>query len=237
MAPHAASVLVLALLGLAATGAARSGRVGVDARWLAALLVAGTASFIGPLDRLGEDRSLSVHVVQHMLLFSALPVLALRALAPQGQLPRVTGARAIALLATGVLVVWLAHTPPVMDASVEQPAFNDVTHVVLLVAGLAMAWPLMAADALRGMVAVAYVAVAEVAVGVLGMWLAWYPTVVYDAYAALDPLWGLDVKTDQSLAGALLLVVEEPFLAVEVVVLLMAALRTDDEDEDDQDSP
>ena len=236
MVPHGASLVALALLGGGVATAARQGLLAVDRRWLAVLVLLGAASFAGPLDRLGEERSLSVHVVQHMLLFSALPVLVLRALAPRRWIPRVTGARAAWLLGAGVLVVWLAHTPPVMDASVERPAVNDASHIVLLAAGLAMAWPLMAAVPLGGMAAVAYVAVAEVAVGVLGMWLTWYQTVVYDAYATLEPLWGLDVKTDQSLAGALLLVVEEPFLAVEVVVLLMAVMRDDDED-DDQGSP
>jgi cytochrome c oxidase assembly factor CtaG len=231
VAPHLFSI---GLAGVA-TGLAgwTAGRANTDGRlvrpgWLVAAVAVLLMSLAGPLDRLGEERSLAVHVTQHMLLFSAVPALFLVAAQPALSAGKeMSLARALALVAGGAVVIWALHAPPVMNATVRSPELNDATHVVLLAAGFALAWPLASPSRLRGMSAVAYLAVAELLIGVLGIWLLWIPDLVYAAYADAVPLFGWSAKTDQSVAGALLLVAEEPILAVEVAILFIAALQDD----------
>lgn len=199
---------------------------------LTVLLVA----LVGPLDWAGERRLMVLHMLQHILVMSVAPALLLAGLPAAwvdgreqgwGRLGRHRGAQ-VGALATGVLLIWTLHVPAVLNAGLRAPAVHDGQHLVLLGAGLLVTWPLIGPARLRGLRAVAYVAVAELAVGALGMWLAWYPQVVY-AYEQFPRLWDLSASTDQSLAGALLLVLAEPFLVIEVAVLVIGALGDDDE--------
>ena len=54
----------------------------------------------------------------------------------------------------------------------------------------------------------------------------------YDSYVQA-PRWDISAKTDQSLAGAILLVVEEPLLAAEVAILFIRALADHEPDDED----
>jgi cytochrome c oxidase assembly factor CtaG len=187
----------------------------------------------GPLDRLGEERLMSAHMVQHLLLMSAVPALLFAAM-PLGMLPQVVHRRrerdlpawtSAACVALAVGTIWILHVPAVLDPALNRPVLHDLQHLLLVAAGVLLAWPLTLTGPLAGMGAVAYVVVAEIGIGVLGIWLAWYPEVVYPTYADAPRTWGLSAGTDQSLAGALLLVVEEPFLAVEFAIVFLRALR------------
>lgn len=221
-------------------GSATGRRLGLFIAGLLTLLVAAA----GPLDWLGEKRLMSAHMLQHILVMSVAPALLVGGCPPVllERLARLLGdpgrrgpTTAVCLLA-GVGGVWTLHSPPVLDAGLASPTLHDAQHLVLFVAGLLVVWPLMAPGRLRGMAAVAYLAVAELGIGVLGLWLAWYPEVVYAVYGHAPRLWGLSAETDQALAGALLLVLGEPFLAIEVAVLFMRALGDpDDESGRDQE--
>ncbi len=219
----------------------------IEVRWRHAAMFAGglavlVFALLGPLDWVGERRLMSGHMVQHLLIFSAAPALVLIGIPRVGWPPVVLNAPAAGVARTavlcaigGVAAVWLLHVPAVLEAGLRRPALNDLQHVPLLLAGLALAWPLAGPRPVGGLSAVAYLAIVELGVGVLGIWLAWFPEVVYDSYVQVPRLWDLNAKTDQSLAGAILLVVAEPFLAVEVAILFIRALN--DHDEEDEDDP
>jgi putative membrane protein len=232
--PHSSSLAVLLGAGAGGAWALRTvvRRSLLRPWWGLAGVAVLVLSLAGPLDRLGEERSIAAHVVQHLLLISAAPALVLVAARPA--LRRVPGppspSLAAGLLVGSCAVVWLVHLPFAMDATVRAPLLNDGSHLVLLLAGLALSWPLAAPQPLPGLSAVAYLGVAELLIGALGLLLTWYQGPLYDAYAAAVPLFGMDRATDQALAGALLLVIEEPFLAVEVAVLFIAALDDGDDD-------
>ena len=205
-----------------------------------ALFVAGVVvlvvALIGPLDWLGERRLMAAHMVQHILLISVVPALLIlgfpstgRSLRGRVARPSPSWAAPTALLVGGVVGILALHAPPVLDAGLRYRALNDLQHLPLLVAGLAIAWPLVGSRRLRGLGAVAYLGVAELGIGILGVWLTWYPHVVYATYEQLPRLWGLSARTDQAVAGAILLVAEEPFLAVEVAVLFIRALQESEE--------
>jgi cytochrome c oxidase assembly factor CtaG len=76
---------------------------------------------------------------------------------------------------------------------------------------------------------VLYLVAAEVLVGLLGIAIAWSPSVLYDGFAPGDRLWGLSPADDQAVAGAILLVVEEPVLLAELAVLFIRALNASEE--------
>jgi cytochrome c oxidase assembly factor CtaG len=111
-----------------------------------------------------------------------------------------------------------------LDPALSRPALHDLQHLLLVGAGVLIAWPLTASGPLAGMGAVAYVVAAEIGLGALGIWLAWYPEVVYATYAEAPSMWGLSAEADQPVAGAILLIVEEPFLVVEFAVIFIRAL-------------
>ena len=251
---HPASLVVAAALAVAAWAYARwwrrlrAARGHAEVRWrhvtfFGAGLAILAIALLGPLDWLGERRLMAAHMVQHLLIVSVAPALLLIG-APQVGWPGFFlgasshGLARIAVLCAilGVAVVWLLHVPVVLDAGLRSPALNDLQHAPLLAAGLALAWPLAGPKPVVGLSAVAYLAVVELGVGVLGIWLAWFPEVVYERYLQVPRLWGLDAKSDQSLAGAILLVVGEPFLAVEVAILFMRALDDEDEDEGEDEA-
>ena len=250
---HPASILVAAALGIAAWtyacwwrrlravhGAAEVRRR--HATMFGAGLAVLALAQLGPLDWVAERRLMAGHMVQHLLVVSLAPALLLVGVPRVGwprpvlDAPAAAVARSAVFCAIGgVAVVWLLHVPPVLDAGLRRPALNDLQHAPLLLAGLALAWPLAGPRPVAGLPAVAYLAAVSLLVGVLGVWLTWFPDVVYAGYLEVPRLWGLDAKTDQSLAGAILLVVEEPFIAVEVAILFIRALQ-DPADEDDDGS-
>jgi cytochrome c oxidase assembly factor CtaG len=200
-------------------------------------LVVLAIALLGPLDWLGERRLLAGHMVAHLLIVSVAPALLLigmpRVAWPAAVMNVGPGPTAAACAVGAVGAVWLLHVPALLDSGLRNPWFNDLQHVGLLLAGLALAWPLAGPRPVAGLAAVAYLVVIELGVGVLGIWLTWFPTVVYDSYLEVPRLWIASAKTDQSVAGAILLVVAEPFVAVEVAILFIRALNDADDDPDD----
>lgn len=199
-----------------------SGRIPLDAAQTAA--VAGTAAAV--LVRV--DGSVSLHVVQHIVLMTASPPLLLRAF------PRLTAGTAFragpatALIVGGVLLVYAVHVPALFNADVKSLLIGVPAHLALLSAGCLMALPFSGERCVAGMGAVLLLTAAEFGVGVLGMWLTWFPHVVYELPPGQNPAFGLDPSSDQSLSGALILVLAEPILAVELLVLFFRALREDE---------
>ncbi|MDX8153309.1 cytochrome c oxidase assembly protein [Patulibacter brassicae] len=239
--------LVPVALAATASGGALlrlAGRPGWTSRQRASLAGALALTVVvlaGPLEWLGEERLMSAHMVQHLLAFSAIPALLLAG-TPRDVLLRVeqhpawrwiarpSGAAIAA--AIGVVVIWGAHVPPVLDGALERPPLTDLGHLALIAVGVVWLWPIVGPSRLRGFRALGYLAVTDLLIGVLGIWLAWYPSLVYDTYQAVPPTLGIDAENDQALAGGILLVVAEPFLAIEVVRLFLRALSDSDEDEE-----
>ena len=199
------------------------------AAWIATVVVFLVA-MVGPLDWLGERRLMAAHMMQHLLLFSAVPGLIVFAWPAIGRRITVSATGAAGCLLAGVGMIWLLHLPPVLEPGLSNPWFHEGQHLVLVAAGLLVVLPLTAAGAALGFGAAFYLVAAELSIGALGVWLAWSPDLIYSAYVDAPRTWGLSVETDQALAGALLLVVEEPFLAIEFAAVFIAALGSQDAD-------
>lgn len=232
---HPSSALVVLMVAGASWVWARW-RVGADRRrrlraaaWIASVFLFLVA-MVGPLDWLGERRLISAHMVQHLLLFSAVPGLIVFAWPAIGSRVKVSATGAAGCLMAGVGTIWLLHLPAVLEAGLSSPWLHELQHVMLVAAGLLLVLPLTSAGSALGFAAAFYLVAAELAIGALGVLLAWSPELLYSTYADAPRTWGLSVETDQALAGALLLVVEEPFLAVEFAAVFIAALGSQDAD-------
>lgn len=232
----AASVLYLRRWRRARAAGGPDGRRRWLGLWMAGMLLLAV-TLMGPLDRLAETRLMSAHMLEHVLLLSAVPALLLPALGGQvrGLAARRPGLSRAAVAAGCLVVVvvafWVLHAPPVLEAGIRTPALGDLQHLVLLGAGLLLSWPLLGPDRVTGMPAVAFVVAAEVGIGVVGVFLAWYPEVIYPFYETAPRTLGLSAQDDQAAAGALLLVVEEPFLAVEFAVVFIGGVLSQTGDE------
>ena len=227
--------------GHAARGAG-AGHALAFAGGVAALVLA----LASPLDGLGEDYLFSAHMLQHVLLGDVAPVLLLLSLSRVLLRPvtrRLMGVeRALGPLASPVtgLVLWLAlmylwHVPALYEAAIEHPVVHLVEHASFFTAGVAVWWPLIQPLPMRrrltGLWTVAYIGCAKFGLAALGLYLTWSGNLLYDHYAGLPRIWGLDPIEDQNAGGAIMMV-EQSLTFVIALVALFAGMLSQSEAED-----
>jgi putative membrane protein len=176
------------------------------------------------LDRF-DDRMLSVHMVQHMLLLLVAPafllggrpvILILSALAPER---RPAAARALArsrrltaplpVLGAFTGVVVLTHLPGFYDATLRDPAVHDLEHALYLTAGLLLLAPLLDGDPaprhrLGGLGRLGYVMASMIPMALVGAYLNRHTGVVYAPYDPAARTLGISAVDDQAQAGAVM---------------------------------
>jgi cytochrome c oxidase assembly factor CtaG len=218
-----------------------------------------TASFMGGLVCLlvalqsGIDtfaqQTLSVHMVQHMLLLLIVPllllgghpvILLLRALRPSHRrrlLVLLQVARPLthplSCLAVFYVVLLATHLPAFYDATLRHPALHDLEHVLYLLAGLLMWWPLVDADPvpahrLGGLARLAYAIATMPPMALIGAWLDRHQTLVYAAYAAPARSLHISALTDQANAGAIMWVAGNTLMATAGLWVAVSALRAEE---------
>jgi putative membrane protein len=242
----AGAVLALALYGAAVTRLLRARRrwaVGNTCAFVCGVLAVVVALQSG-LDSY-DDRLLSAHMLQHVLLLLVAPlfllagrplVLALRVLSParratlMGLLARLhplrSAALCLALFSAGVLAV---HVPVFFDAAVRHPALHYVEHALLVALGLLLWWPLIGADPvprhrLGGLGRVFYLIASMPAMALIGAYLNRAPAVVYNVYARPAHALGISAVADQQQAGALMWVGGSTFVIAVGLWLAMSAM-------------
>ncbi|HET8977203.1 MAG TPA: cytochrome c oxidase assembly protein [Solirubrobacteraceae bacterium] len=207
---------------------------------LVAVLVA-LQSGIGAYD----DRLLSDHMVQHLLLLELAPLLLLAGrpvtLAVRGG-PR--GSRAAlarrfaalsALMRPAVclglfaLVVLATHIPAVYDATLTNNTLHEAEHVLYLVAGLLMWWPMLDADPdvshrLGGLGRLIYINAAMLPMTLIGVFLYRDPSLFYPGYAAPARALGVSAVADQQQAGIIMWVLGSFVMVVAGLWQIMTAL-------------
>ncbi|HEY0517486.1 MAG TPA: cytochrome c oxidase assembly protein [Solirubrobacteraceae bacterium] len=208
----------------AARRRARAWPVRRSAAFLAGLLALAVALMSG-IDSYAE-RLLSVHMVQHLLLMLAAPVLLLAgapvrlALASAPARPR----RALVALLRGrpgqtlarpavtfvpfAAVVCLTHLTGSFELTLEQPVLHQLEHAAYFWTALAFLAPLMAVDPLPhppGAVArFSWALAAMTAMALPGALLAFSRSVRYPHYIATARALGRSALEDQQLAGAIM---------------------------------
>lgn len=180
-----------------------------------------------------DDRLLSVHMVQHLILLEVAPVLllcgrpvqlALRTLPPVERrslgraLVRVRRfATPAACLAVFTAVVLGTHVPGFFDATVTHQAVHDAEHLVYLLAGMVMWWPLFGDPApsqrLGGIAALIYVTLSMLPMTLIGAYLNRDQSLFYSAYAIPTRELGVSAVLDQQQAGAIMWVAGTTIMA------------------------
>lgn len=171
-----------------------------------------------PVHALAE-RLLSVHMVQHVVL--SLVVAPLLILGTPGWLLRrllvhprpVFAVAKVATRPLPALLVfngWVAayHVPLVLDASIRSDAVHFAAHVVWLVAGLLMWWPVLSPlpelPHMSYLLRLGYLFAQSVVPTVPASFLTFSEGPLYATYANAPTLWGVSAVSDQQVAGLLM---------------------------------
>jgi putative membrane protein len=195
-------------------------------------------ALLSPIDGLGEERLFSVHMAQHLLLTDVAPILLLLGLSRTIMRPLVRRARpveqALGPLAHPVtaLVVMLVvvcgwHVAAAYELALEHSWAHQLEHLTFLTVGIAFWWyviePVPPRHRLEGMAMLAYVAGAKLALGGLGIVLAFSTTALYDTYVEAPRTWGLTAVEDLNVGG-LVMMLEQSIVLVVFFAIVFARM-------------
>ncbi|MGI8512073.1 MAG: cytochrome c oxidase assembly protein [Solirubrobacteraceae bacterium] len=203
------------------------------------------AALISPVDRLGEQLFV-MHMVQHILVLDLASILLilgltkviLRPITRRVQRleeragPLAAPAFALVLYAGG-MILW--HVPAAYDAALERPAIHALEHLTFTSAGLLYWWhllsPIRNRRRLTGLGPVAYMVVAKVLVGLLGIVLTFSPDAFYAFYTDQPRFWDMSAVTDQNVGGALMALEQSLVMGAALVWLFFRQLGEAERDE------
>lgn len=198
-----------------------------------------------PLDRVAEDRLLSAHMAQHVLIGDAVPALLILAvrgpllvfllpasvLAPIARSTRVRGALRLLLrprIAFGLwaanLAVW--HVPYLYDLALRHDAIHELEHACWVLAGL-LVWTLLVDPGSHRQLSVGGRVALAAAMFAAGQALT--DVLVFSfhgLYPAYTGAYGISAVTDQQLSGVVMMVEQLLTLGTLAIVLLRPRLRT-----------
>ena len=204
------------------------------------------AAVVSPIDALGEDYLFSMHMVQHILLGDIAPLLVLLSLSRVIMRPLtrrlMSVERALGPLAHPVtgIVVWLVfiylwHIPAMYDAALNHSGVHALEHACFFAGGIAVWWPLIQPVPMRrrltGLSVFAYILVAKLSLGALGIVLTWSQGVAYSYYEHVPRIWGLTALQDQNVGGAIMMVEQSIVLVIAFAVLFIRMLLQSEEEE------
>lgn len=243
--PVAAAAAALVLYGQAFARVRRRRR-DLAGRGRAALFVSGVLvallAVVSPLDGFGEDRLLTAHMAQHVLLvdvapllivlglrgplaFFLLPATPLRALASVRPLRRALSflLRPSASFVFWALAVGLWHVPALYDAAIAHPPLHALEHAALFTAGL-LVWTQIVDPARRGRLGPGGRAAFAAAVLVAGMGLSETLILAAPLYPhyehVLNRPFGFTSEEDQRRAGLLMMAEQFATLGAAAALLL-----------------
>lgn len=199
-----------------------------------------------PLDRLGEERLFTAHMVQHLLLADLAPILLLLGLSRTMLRPAVRRLRPVeerlgplahpaVALAAYVGLMWLWHVPAMYDLALEHAWAHVLEHASFFTAGIAFWWyliePVPPRHRLRGPWSLAYLSAAKLLMGALGVVLAFSPEVSYDAYADVPRTWGLSPLEDLNVGGVVMMVEQSIVLVIAFAIFFARMIERSEQDQ------
>jgi putative membrane protein len=227
-----AYVYMVRVIGPKAVG---PGQPVVTRRHLVCFVAAITMLWVAsdwPMHQIAEDYLYSAHMLQHMMLSYFLPPLALmatptwlaRVLLGDGRVYAAVKWFAHPVVA-GVIfnaMVMILHIPTLVNESVQNGPLHYGLHVLVVTSSLLMWMPVCGPVpefrlGVAGMMI--YLFLQSVVPTIPAAWLTFAEGVVYQAYDRPVRLWGIDVTSDQQLAGAVMKTGGGVFLWGIVVVL------------------
>ena len=196
-------------------------------------------ALVGPLDRIADDKLLSAHMGQHVLigdLAPALMVVALRGpllvfllpasvLAPLARNDRIRTALRTLLRPRVAFSLWAAnlaiwHVPNLYDAALAHPGLHDFEHVCWTICGI-LVWTLLVDPGSHRRLSVGGRVALAAALFAAGQILT---DVLVFSFARLYPAYhgayGMSAVTDQQLSGIVMMVEQLVTLGTCVALLL-----------------
>jgi putative membrane protein len=185
-----------------------------------------------PVDTISDHYLDSVHMLQHVLLGFVAPPLMLLGLSPNmvARLVRLPGLRAITepvpaqVIAGSIMIGW--HIPLLYDATLYSPSLHVVEHLMFIAGGLVMYWPILestsAAEHWRMSpgAKLVYMLIATLPQDGVSLALLFSRVPFYEFYAHVPRLVaGLTPLIDQTLAGAVLMILGKATLAVAAIAV------------------
>jgi putative membrane protein len=187
-----------------------------------------------PIDTISDRYLDSVHMLQHVLLAFVAPPLMLLGLSSQmvERVVRAPGVRAItepvpALVIAGlVMVVW--HFPPLYDATLYSGSLHVLEHVMFIVAGLLMYWPMLESTSAHARwqmspgAKLLYMLVATLPQDGVALALIFSRVPFYEYYTHAPRLVSsFTPLIDQTLAGAVLMILGKATLAIAAIAVFV----------------
>jgi putative membrane protein len=202
-------------------------------------------ALVSPLDELGAQMA-SFHMVQHLLIADLAPILLTLALTKHILRPLTRrihwlerkagpfGHPAFGVVAY-VGAMWLWHVPYMYDAALKHSGVHVLEHLTFAAAGLIYWWhllsPIRSRLRLGGMGPVLYMGTTKIAVGLLGIVLAFAPNDIYTAYPDVTHL-GLSRLDDLHVAGLIMALEQSIVMGIALAYLFVRMLsEADREDE------
>ena len=185
-----------------------------------------------PIDTISDYYLDSVHMLQHVLLGFVAPPLMLLGLSPNmaARLMRLPGWRPITepvpaqLIAGAVMIGW--HIPYLYDATLRSPSLHVVEHLMFIAGGFVMYWPMLEATSagarhrLSPGAKLVYMLIATLPQDGVALALLFSRVPFYEFYTHAPRLIAsLTPVIDQTLAGAVLMILGKATLAVAAVAV------------------
>ncbi|HJP65317.1 MAG TPA: cytochrome c oxidase assembly protein [Actinomycetota bacterium] len=171
-----------------------------------------------PVHDLAERFLFSVHMFQHLLLSLVTPGLMLVG-APPWLLRLLLRPRAVHAVARQVTrpfvalilfnaVIVITHWPAFVDLTLRSELFHFGAHAVLFLSALCMWWPVVSPlpemPSLSYPARMVYLFLQSIVPTVPASFLTFGSTALYPRYATFSRIWGIDVLTDQRIAGLMM---------------------------------
>ena len=187
-----------------------------------------------PIDTISDYYLDSVHMLQHVLLGFVAPPLMLLGLSPGmiERIVRVPGVRFVTepvqaqVIAGVVMIGW--HVPALYDATLYSGALHVLEHVMFIGAGLVMYWPMLDATSVHSRwhlspgAKLLYMLVATLPQDGVALALIFSRVPFYEYYTHAPRLVSsLTPVVDQTLAGAVLMVLGKATLAVAAIAVFL----------------
>ena len=126
------------------------------------------------------------------------------------------------------------HIPALYDKAQGNGAIHAFEHMTFFLAGSIYWWhvlsPIRNRQRLAGLGPVAYMAGGKLLVGLLGVALAFAPTVIYPFYAHQPSYWGITPLEDQMMAGLVMALEQSIVMGIALVVLFVQMLNESERD-------
>lgn len=185
-----------------------------------------------PIDVVGDRYLDSVHMLQHVLLAFVAPPLMLLGLSPRmaATLARVPGARALTepipaqVVAAAVMIVW--HVPALYDATLRDEQLHVAEHLMFVAGGLILYWPILGATSAQSSwrmspgAKLVWILLATLPQDAVALALIFSRVSFYEHYTQVPRLIpAFSPLIDQTIAGAVLMIVGKLTLAVAALVV------------------